>query len=452
MHGLSGGGIGVAVIDTGITQVDGLDGKNKVVNGPDLSFDALQDDLRYLDLQGHGTNMAAIIGANNTSSGDGVAPDSTLINLKVGAGDGTVDVSQVIAAIDWVVQNRDINGENIRVINLAYNTDSTQDYRDDPLAHAVENAWNAGIVVVVAGGNDGRGVHRLGNPAMDPFVIAVGAAEVANNDTWKVPIWSSTGDGVRNPDVVAPGASILSAGVTGSYLAQTYPNATCDNGGDLLIRGSGTSQAAAVVAGAAALLIEQNPGLSPDQIKYLLTSTAVDLGAHPTQQGHGMIDLTAAITAPTPGSEAIQTHEPASGLGTLEAARGSIHVQGNGDQLDGEETAFGGQWDGPTWTSGSDNASRLDRPAIHQRRQSLGRRHLDGRNLVRCNLVWCYLVRCNLVRCYLVRCDMVRRHMVRCDMVRRHMVRCNMVRRNLVWCNMVRCNLVREQLGLTPPR
>ncbi len=358
----TGGGVGVAVIDTGINPVNGLTGNDKVTDGPDLSFDALEDDLRFRDLHGHGTNMAAIIAANNTTSGDGVAPGSHLVNVKVGAGDGTVDVSQVIAAIDWVVANRNINGSNIGVINLAYDTDAAADHRLDPLSHAVENAWRHGIVVVVAGGNDGRSIGRLGNPALNPYVIAVGAAEPdsAAAEGWRVPSWSSTGDDVRNLDVVAPGATVLSAGVAGSYLADSYPNAICETKrGDVLVRGSGTSQAAAAVAGAVAVMLEDRPELTPDQVKYLLTSTATVLtndrgDPRPAkQQGHGLVNLAAALTAPTPGAEAAQTHAPSTGLGTLDAARGSFYVGTDGDLLDGELTAFGGDWDAATWAEAS---------------------------------------------------------------------------------------------------
>jgi serine protease AprX len=359
-YSATGGGVGVAVIDTGVNQVDGLTGRDKVTDGPDLSFDALDDNLRYRDLHGHGTNMAAIISANNSASGDGVAPGAHLINVKVGAGDGTVDVSQVIAAIDWVIANRDLNGNNIRVISLSYGTDAVQDYRLDPLAHAVENAWRHGIVVVVAGGNDGRNVGRLANPATDPYVIAVGATEPDANSPmgWRVPSWSSKADGVRDPDVVAPGGSVLSAGLAGSYLADAHPGATCETGqGDLYLRGSGTSQAAAAVAGAAAVLLEDRPELTPDQVKYLLTSTATvvtnDEGEpRPVeQQGHGQVDLAAALAAPTPGLEAVQTHDSSTGLGNLEAARGSFHV--GTDHLDGETTAFGGNWEPITWAPAS---------------------------------------------------------------------------------------------------
>lgn len=107
--------------------------------------------------------------------------------MKVGDSTGAVDVSQVIAAIDWIVADRTSSGLDIRVLNLSYNTSSQLEYIDDPLARAVENAWNAGIVVVVAAGNDGRGETELANPANDPFVIAVAAAESRDGRTWTVP-------------------------------------------------------------------------------------------------------------------------------------------------------------------------------------------------------------------------------------------------------------------------
>ncbi|MFW2334853.1 S8 family serine peptidase [Ilumatobacter sp.] len=354
MYGLTGGGVGVAVIDTGVNRVGGLNGNATVIDGPDLSFDALEENLRHRDLYGHGTNMAGIIAADNSASGDGVAPGSHVVNVKVGAGDGTVDVSQVIAAIDWVVQNRDINGHNIRVISLSYATDADQDYRLDPLSHAVQNAWNHGIVVVAAGGNDGRGMQRLGNPALNPSVIAVGNAQAGPRGGWKMPASSSTGDGVRNPDLVAPGTHIMSSAVPSSRLVDANPTAVCeDQRGELHLRGTGTSQAAAAVAGAAAVLLEQRPDLTPDQVKYLLTSTAVDIGYRAEVQGHGLVDLAAAVEAPTPGPEAVQTHDDTNGLGTLDGARGSYHVGTEGDLLQAEMTAFGGDWDAPTWAAAS---------------------------------------------------------------------------------------------------
>ncbi len=368
-NAITGSGVDVAVIDTGVNAVDG----ENVIDGPDLSFDALDDNLRNRDLHGHGTNMAAII-ANDDGNYHGVAPGARIVNVKVGAADGAVDVSQVIAGIDWVVENRNANGMNIRVINLAYDTDADTDYTIDPLTRAVENAWHNGIVVVVASGNDGRGEHRLGNPALDPYVIAVGASEYGGN-SWKMPMFSTTGDGTRNPDLVAPGTKILSRAVAGSYLADTHPAATClDDDDQLYLRGSGTSQAAAVVSGAVAMLLEDRPDLSPDQVKELLTSTATDLGHQADLQGNGMIDLAAALNASTPtAAESAQTFTVATGTGLLEDARGTAYVGDAGDQLTGEMTAFGGDfnaadhaaaqnngttwtdqtWDGATWSGGT---------------------------------------------------------------------------------------------------
>src|SRR4051794_18057064 len=165
-RGYTGKGVGVALVDTGMVPVEGLTSGN-VVNGPDLSFEGQSADYRYLDTFGHGTHMAGII-AGRSSAGpqlDGVAPDVKLTSIKTATSDGAVDVSQIVAAVDWVVQHRNADPANpIRVLNLSYGTDGTQDYRVDPLIHAVENAWRAGIVVVVAGGNQGIGA-KLDNPA-----------------------------------------------------------------------------------------------------------------------------------------------------------------------------------------------------------------------------------------------------------------------------------------------
>ena len=163
------------------------------------------------------------------------------------------------------------------MLNLSYGTDGVQDYLVDPLTHAVENAWRAGIVVVVSGGNDGFGSGKLNNPAYDPHVIAVGAADtrgtVATADDL-VPDFSSRGDASRRVDVVAPGRSIASLREPGSYLDAVHPAARY---GDRLFKGSGSSQAAAVVSGAVALLLDQRPGLTPDQVKALLRETAAPL-------------------------------------------------------------------------------------------------------------------------------------------------------------------------------
>jgi serine protease AprX len=359
--GFTGTGVDVALIDSGVAPVPGLDGPGKLLNGADLSFDAPSDALRNLDAFGHGTHLAGIIAGRDASveSGEefqnrdaflGMAPDARVVNVKVAAVNGVTDVSQVIAAIDWVVRHRSAHGLNVQVLALAFGTDSVQDYRVDPLAFAAEQAWHAGITVVVSGGNAGAAEGRLTDPASDPYLIAVGADDPngtypANDDT--VPVWSSRGDAVRSPDLVAPGVSVASLRDPGSWVDTAYPEARLD---DRYFRGSGTSQAAAVVAGAAALLEQQRPGLTPDQTKALLVSTAWRLpDAEPRAQGGGELDLRSAMKAPTPAVE--QTWPRSDGSGSLEASRGSVHVVGpDGQELVGDVDVFGQPWDALRWS------------------------------------------------------------------------------------------------------
>jgi serine protease AprX len=341
--GATGKGVDVALVDSGVVPVAGLAGSGKIVYGPDLTEES-GTQTSNLDTYGHGTHMAGIIAGNdgassysgNTSDFVGMAPDSRIVSIKIADAKGQTDVSQAIAAIDWVIENKAKNGLNIRVMNMSFGTDSTQAYLYDPLAYAAEQAWKAGIVVVVAVGNDGSSVLRVNNPASDPYVIAVGS-DTANgtadvsDDT--ISSFSNTGNGTRNPDVVAPGDHVVSLRDPGSYLDSTYPDARI---GTTLFRGSGTSQAAAVVSGAAALLISQRPDLTPDQVKALLTGTAVTVpGAATAAQGSGLINLAAAKAAPTP-TDAVQNFQLSVGTGSLELARGSVHVSVNGKKITGE--------------------------------------------------------------------------------------------------------------------
>ncbi len=363
--GHTGEGIDIAMIDTGVVPVEGLTRDDKIINGPDLSFESQAENLRYLDTYGHGTHLAGIVAGlddeapeNYWNAPDGVfigmAPDARILNVKVAASDGGVDVSQVIAAIDWVVQHRNDNGMNIRVLNLAFGTDGVQDYRVDPLAFAVEQAWKRGIVVVVAAGNDGNAA-LLRDPAYDPFVIAVGAVDgngtVTEGDDF-VAGFSNCGTPVRHVDVVAPGRSIIGLRAPGSYIDANHPEAVVE---ERFFLGSGTSQAAAVVSGAAALLLDQRPKMEPDQVKALLMATARPYpGQSPLCQGEGVIDLEAAMAAKTPhGKPNLQSWTWSTGVGSLDAARGSAELYDEGVLLDGEQDIFGNAWDGASWSAAS---------------------------------------------------------------------------------------------------
>ena len=345
--GVTGKGVDVALIDSGVAPVAALAGQ--VVLGPDLSFDSQNPSARYVDGYGHGTHLAGIIAGRDPATGfSGIAPDSRLVSVKVADVRGNADISQVIAGIDWVVQHAHSDGLNVRVLNLSFGTDSTQDYQIDPLAYAAEQAWHAGIVVVVSAGNTGTGASDdtadssntssgLTNPAIDPYLLVVGAADTTRK-TSKIAAFSARGNGRRNPDLVAPGSHLASLRDPDSTVDLEF-GTTARVGNDLM-RGSGTSQAAAVTSGAAALLLQDRPELSPDQVKALLTGAARSLSDTDTRaQGHGMLNVAAA--AGEAATDTPQAFPRSTGTGSLELARGSVHLGSGDTQLRGEVDIMG---------------------------------------------------------------------------------------------------------------
>jgi serine protease AprX len=247
------------------------------------------------------------------------------------------------------------------VLNLSFGTDSIQDERLDPLSHAVEAAWRNGIVVVVAAGNDGAAYTAMNMPAVNPYVLAVGASDSNGTDGKAddlLAAFSTGGNATRHPDLLAPGRSIASLRVPNSYIDSNYPTGLiATDAYQRYFRGSGTSQATAVVSGAAALLLQQRPGLTPDQVKKLLTSTATRLDANkaplnlnPGAQGAGELDLQKALDAPTPAG-AGQAWAASTGTGSLESSRGSAFVADptTGVELHGEQDITGQKWNGATW-------------------------------------------------------------------------------------------------------
>ncbi|HEV8420950.1 MAG TPA: S8 family serine peptidase, partial [Actinomycetota bacterium] len=312
--GYTGAGVDIALIDSGVAPVEGLSVPGKVIHGPDLSFESQAPNLRHLDTYGHGTHMAGIIAGRDSAatpgaySGDtrnflGVAPDARILSIKVADSHGNADVSQVIAAIDWVVQHAHDPGLNIEVLNLSFGTASNQSYVLDPLAFAAEIAWHRGITVVAAVGNAGRDASGLADPADDPYLLAVGAADHHGSmqySQWEVASFSQIGDGIRNPDILAPGAHLQSLRVPGSYVDDTYHGGRL---GDRFFRGSGSSQATAVVSGALALLFQEYPSMTPDQAKALLKTHAN--GLRPSSgfgivQGQRALRLDTAMLGPVP--------------------------------------------------------------------------------------------------------------------------------------------------------
>ena len=357
----NGSGVTVAILDTGVRQVSDLG--NRVLARVDLTPD--HDGEDYF---GHGTHLSGIIAGSGAASDGrwrGVAPRSRLVSVKVAREDGSTDVSVVIAGLQWVASHR--SDYNIRVLNLAFGTDGQQSYSLDPLDYAVEQVWFAGVLVVVSAGNRGSDAGTINKPADDPFVLTVGAVDVkgtaARDDDIVAPFSSRgpTQDGFRKPDLVAPGITIVSARVPGSTIDELHPLARV---GDSYFKGSGTSQAAAIVSGVAALMFQANPSLTPDVAKATLKETAGMSSALGKGAGDGLLDAYGAVKAALNGkyvySPANVGLVPSTGLGLIEASRGSLHVNadldGDGrlnDVVKGEIDALGMKWSSTFWGSTS---------------------------------------------------------------------------------------------------
>jgi serine protease AprX len=283
----TGAGVGVAVIDTGIAgelpdfRASATDPTSRVIGSAVVNPLA----TTAADTYGHGTHVAGIIAGNGNrrASSDplrgqyiGIAPYANLVSVKVADDDGAATVLDVIYGLQFVVDHK--ADYNIRVANLSLESTDVQSATTDPLDAAAEAAWFAGITVVAAAGNHGTASDAVSHaPGNDPYVISVGAVDdmgtrVRDDDS--VASWSSVGvtqDGYAKPDVYAPGAHIVSNLAPGSAFASLCPD--CVVSGEY-IRAGGTSMSAPVVSGVAALVLERNPNLTPNQVKSLIVRTA----------------------------------------------------------------------------------------------------------------------------------------------------------------------------------
>lgn len=360
-----GRGVTVALIDTGVTPGPDLGGRLLLR----VDFTPERDGL---DRFGHGTHMAGLIAGDGTASGGvwaGAAPGANLISLKVASWNGVTDVTQVIAALHWVVVNAD--KYNIRIVNLSYGTDAVQPYLVDPLNRAVERAIEAGILVVASSGNSGPAPGTITKPADDPRVLTVGAFDDANtviSTSHSIPSFTSRGptrDGLAKPDLVAPGVSIVSLRAPGSVADEFRPLARV---GTEYFKGSGTSQAAAIVSGIAARVIQASPRLSPDRVKALLVDTANDNLRPLPGAGAGAVNARDAIRSIVENEvpRAAPVPRPSNGLGPIDASRGSARVyadlnrDGLADLVTGEvdvlgvpftESLVNSPWNATTWAA-----------------------------------------------------------------------------------------------------
>ena len=299
--GASGKGVGVAVIDSGVADHPDLAGR--IVARVDLTGEGSNGDPG-----GHGTHVAGLIAGDGTASNGawtGAAPQADIISVRVIDSSGRATLSTIFAGMQWVLKNR--STYHIKVVNMSFGGTALTGYQQDLLASAAELLYFAGLTVVVSAGNSGPGPSSITSPANDPFVLTVGAADDRGTPTLAddtVAIWSSRGptafDGIAKPDLIAPGRKMIGLRAAGSTIDSTYPDrrVTAPGASDArYFTMSGTSMAAPVVAGVAALYFELNPGATPLAVKQQLTGTAHPLpGVSAADQGAGVVDALAALS------------------------------------------------------------------------------------------------------------------------------------------------------------
>lgn len=293
-YGYNGAGVGVAVIDSGITAWhDDLTVAYRQGQRVTAFVDFVNGQTAKYDDWGHGTHVAGIIAGNgydSNSAREAIAPKANIISLKALDAEGKGKISYIIAALDWAVANK--TQYNIRVINMSLGAGVFESYHTDPLTLAAKRAVDAGIVVVAAAGNMGKAANgqpqygAISAPGNAPWVLTVGASSTMGtidrrDDT--MALYSSRGptmiDFAAKPDLVAPGSGTVSLSNPNSLFYSTksqYLVAGKRSGLTYLpyLTLSGTSMAAPVVSGTVALMLQANPSLTPNMVKAILQFTS----------------------------------------------------------------------------------------------------------------------------------------------------------------------------------
>ena len=314
--GVTGRGVTVAVLDSGLWEHPHLardsQGQPRIAG----RYDAIADSEggEAFDESGHGTHMSSVLANSEPARSPdgrpaghykGIAPDVRLVAVKAFNREGSGDMLDIVRGIQWVVDQRE--ALDIRVLNLSFAARPRWPYFLDPINQALMQAWASGIVLVAAAGNEGPEPMTVGSPGNLPYGITVGAI----TDSWTVedrsddyiPDFSSRGPtpmGHIKPDLVAPGGHMAALTRPGSTLTEEHPDYMISTG-ELVM--TGTSQAAALVSGLVALLLQMQPELEPDDVKCLLTSSAEPainrdgrLAYSPFVQGRGLVNVSRAVT------------------------------------------------------------------------------------------------------------------------------------------------------------
>jgi serine protease AprX len=347
--GDSGQGVTVAVLDTGIDNLPDFAGR--LIGGVDFTG----GNNPYNDAYGHGTFIAGLIAGNGASSNGqyvGEAPGADLVSIKVAGATGQTDLARVIEGVQWAVANEATY--RIKVLNMSLGFQPITSTVLNPLDQAVEAAWNAGITVITSAGNAGPFNGTILSPGDDPLVITVGAVDdqgQANPADDAMTDFSSVGptnpDGWAKPDLVASGRSVVSLAAPGSTIYNDYPSARIGTGNFV---GSGTSFSTAITSGAAALVLADNSGLTPNQVKARLLGTATPgpVG-NPFVDGHGVLDAYAAATSGNLNLNQSTLGEVATSLGQAVGLNNSGSLSTWNPNLWTGAAWDGAAWDGAAW-------------------------------------------------------------------------------------------------------
>jgi serine protease AprX len=382
---VDGDGVGVAILDTGWWAHPKIQRGRRDQRRVLATYDAILDSTKSArDRNGHGTHIASIVGASDKLQAKkddddddeddddeygsdgldrfaGMAPNASLVIVRAFGEDGGGTYADVIRGINWIVANK--TRYNIRVLNCSFSAPVSSSYWEDPINQAIMKAWKAGIVVVVSAGNAGPDPMTIGVPGNVPYVITVGATTdsytPSDPSDDRLASFSSAGptyEGFVKPDVVAPGGHIVGIMNSTARIPKLFPRFSSPEKNLFVM--SGTSQAAAIVSGIAALMIQENPGLSPDDVKCGLMSTAQAAlkpdGTHAYsvfQRGAGLVNAEAAVDQRNTGCANV-------GLDIERDLAGTQHYGGPAGQNDsGDFIVYGDSGNGTHWTGSYSGSS-----------------------------------------------------------------------------------------------
>ena len=362
-HGLKGEGVTIAILDSGLNYGSAYtahiseDANGNKIDVPKYNAFTRRDETRFQnnDWNGHGTHIAGIIGSSlvdNYGDYNGIAPSANLVSVKAFDTQGNSSYSVVLDGLNWIFKNH--KKLNIKVLNLSIGAEVVSNYWNDPVNLAVMRLWDEGIVVVTSAGNAGKD-KSIGVPGNNPYVITVGAVydnETKTKDDDRLLSFSSRGptyEGFIKPDIVAYGGAIpmrLDDKFTRALNGARIP-------GTNYFSASGTSQSAAVVSGIAALILQKDPGLSPDDVKCRLMDSATlaqnseRLTYSPFEQGAGMVSAADAYWSKATGC-ANQGLDIKKDLAGIEHFAGPVRETKNGEFVvvggDGEVYTQGNHW------------------------------------------------------------------------------------------------------------